>query len=152
MASLTASAGSLPGALRGLLATAAGAAACCGPLLAAGAADGAPATLHLSVVVAFKHVNANGSYELREKVYTGAEQTGEGSTRCSKPSQGRRLCSGAFTLEPGQIDFAGSISDSTSTTRLAITGGEGRYHRARGTVVSVFSRGGTHVAATISFH
>ncbi len=108
--------------------------------------------MRLSVVVAFKQVNANSSYELRELVYAGARQTGEGSTRCSRPLQGGRRCSGSFTLEQGQIDFAGWISGSGATTRFAITGGGGRYRNRRGTVLSVYSHGGTRVAETITFH
>jgi hypothetical protein len=135
-----------------LLLAAAAALACCGPAVDAGPAAGAPAPLHLSIVVAYRQANPNGSYELREVVYAGARQSGEGSVRCSRPLGGRRLCSGSVTLEQGLIDFAGSIYGSGATTRFAITGGDGRYRRTRGTVVSVFSRGGTRVAETVAFY
>jgi hypothetical protein len=139
------------GRRRGAAAVTAGL-ALCGALLGAGRAAAAPAPLHLSVVVGSRQFNANGSYEVRELVYTGTRQTGEGSTRCSRLLGGRRLCSGAFTLESGLIDFAGSApASSTATTRFTITDGEGRYRRARGTVVSVYSHGGTRAAETIIF-
>ncbi len=126
---------------------------CCKALICAGVGAAAPAPLHLSVVVGFRQFRTNGSYELRDLVYTGARQTGEGSTRCSRLLQGRRRCSGSFTLEQGQIDFAGSApNSSTSTTRFTITGGGGRYSRSRGTVLSVYSRGGTRAAETINFY
>ncbi len=126
--------------------------ACCGPPIAACPAAAAPTPLQLSVVVAYRQARPNGSYELRELVYGGARQIGEGSVRCSRPLGGRRLCSGSVTLEEGLIDFAGSIYGSGATTRFAITGGGGRYRRTRGTVVSVFSRSGTRAAETIDFY
>jgi hypothetical protein len=119
--------------------------------LGAGAAGAAPAPLHLGAVIPFKQVNANGSFEAREMIYESGRRAGEGSIRCSRPVSGRRRCSGSVTLEAGQVDFAGTIANGASTYRLGLTGGGGRWSRARGTIVSVFSDGATRAAVTISF-
>ena len=43
-------------------------------------------------------------------------------------------CIGSGTLDAGQITFAGTARLNTNQNTLAITGGTGIYHTARGTI------------------
>ena len=60
-------------------------------------------------------------------------------------------CTGSYRLAHGTIEFAGVISSSSNTNRLAITGGTGSYRSARGTVLTEYNRAGTKAKETIFF-
>jgi hypothetical protein len=66
------------------------------------------------------------------------------------------LCSGAFTVEDGQITFQGIVDISTFFTNhpvdFAITGGTGPYRKASGTVTVLILPdvpGGTDAVLTV---
>jgi len=58
---------------------------------------------------------------------------------------------GSHTLSGGTIDFSGTISTTTDTNRLSMTGGTGSYKNARGTVLTEYNRAGTKARETLTF-
>jgi hypothetical protein len=108
------------------------------------------ATLHLSATVYDGHTS-KGVYSSREKVDEGSMRIGEDSSSCTKRSSSMVHCVGSYRLTHGTISFAGTISSSSDTNRLAIIGGTGSYKGARGTVSTEYNRAGIKAKETISF-
>jgi hypothetical protein len=109
-----------------------------------------PATLHLTATVYDGHVS-KGVYSSKEKVYDGTTKLGEDSSSCSKKTSSTVHCAGSYKLTHGTILFSGTISNSSNTNRLTITGGTGSYKDARGTVLTEYNKAGTKAKETITF-
>jgi hypothetical protein len=117
----------------------------------ASASQAAPATLHLTAYVYDAH-SGKGVFSSHEKVYEGSQKLGEDYSRCTEASNHRSThCVGSYTISGGTIDFAGTISTSSDTDRLAMTGGTGRYKDARGTVLTEYDKAGTKARETLTF-
>jgi hypothetical protein len=108
------------------------------------------ATLHLSATVYDGHTS-KGVYSSKERVYEGAKKIGEDSSSCTKRSSSTVHCVGSYRFTHGTISFAGTISNSSDTNRLAIISGTGSYRGARGTVSTEYNKAGTKAKETISF-
>jgi hypothetical protein len=109
-----------------------------------------PATLHLTATVYDVHT-VKGVSSSKEKVYEGATKLGEDSSSCTKKTSSTVHCTGSYKLSHGTIQFSGTISNSSNTNRLTITGGTGSYRNARGTVLTEYNRLGTMAKETITF-
>jgi hypothetical protein len=105
-----------------------------------------PATLRLTATVYDVH-----PYSSKEKVYEGTTKVGEDSSTCTKRTSSTIHCIGSYKLTNGTILFSGTISNSSNTNRLAITGGTGRYKNVRGAVLTEFNKAGTKAKETITF-
>jgi len=115
------------------------------------ASQAAPAALHLTAYVYDTH-SAKGVFSSREKVYQGSRKVGEDYSRCTEASNRRSThCVGGYTLSHGTIDFSGTISTTSDTNRLSMTGGTGSYKDARGTVLTEYNKAGTKALETITF-
>lgn len=84
---------------------------------------------------------------------------GRSAAHCTFSSQAELLCSGAFTVEDGQITFQDIVDISTFFTNhpvdFAITGGTGPYRKARGTVTVLILPdvpNGTDAVLTVDLH
>ena len=115
-----------------------------------GVASGHPATLHLTATVYDVHT-IKGVYSSKERVYEGTTKVGEDSSSCTKETSSTVHCTGSYKLKHGTILFSGTISDTSDTNRLTITGGTGSYRNARGTVFTEYNRLGTKATETITF-
>jgi hypothetical protein len=113
-------------------------------------ASATPSTLHLNATVYDTH-QGKGVFSSKEKVFQGTSQVGEDSSRCTERSKTMVHCIGSYTLTHGTIQFSGSISSSSNTNRLTITGGTGTYRGARGTVLTEYNRTGTKAKETLTF-
>jgi hypothetical protein len=70
---------------------------------------------------------------------------------CTKKTSSTVHCTGSYKLTHGTILFSGTISNSSNTNRLTITGGTGSYKGARGTVLTEYNAGETKAKETITF-
>jgi hypothetical protein len=114
------------------------------------AAAAHPATLHLTATVYDIHT-VKGVSSSREKLYEGSTKLGEDSSSCTKKTSSTVHCTGSYKLTHGTILFSGTISNSSNTNRLTITGGTGSYKNARGTVLTEYNTAGTKAKETITF-
>ena len=109
-----------------------------------------PAPLHLTATVYGLH-SSKGVYSSKEKVFEGSTKLGEDVSNCTKRSPSTVHCTGSYKLTHGTILFSGTISSSSDTNRLKITGGTGSYKNARGTVLTEYNKTGTKAKETITF-
>ena len=94
------------------------------------------------------HGIAVGAIELSaDKLMRGSHQIGRDGTSCTITRLSARsaddLCSDILVLAHGQIDLAGLVTSTPhgpGTFQLAVTGGTGRYQRARGNATVVPSQ------------
>jgi hypothetical protein len=115
------------------------------------ASQAAPASLHLTAYVYDTHTG-KGVFSSHEKVYEGSRKLGEDYSRCTEASNHRSThCVGSYSLSGGMIDFSGTISTTSDTNRLSVTGGTGSYKNARGTVLTEYNRAGTKARETLTF-
>jgi hypothetical protein len=120
------------------------------PLGFSAASQAAPAALHLTAYVYDAHAS-RGAYSSREKLYEGSKKVGEDYSRCTEVSASATHCVGSYTLLHGTFQISGTISTSSDTNRLSITGGTGSYKGVRGTVLTEYNRAGTKAQETITF-
>ncbi|HXN37490.1 MAG TPA: hypothetical protein VN892_05605 [Solirubrobacteraceae bacterium] len=120
-----------------------------GAVLAA-PASAHPATLHLNATVYDVHAS-KGVYSSKEKVYERTEKLGEDFSSCTQPTSATYHCTGSYKLMHGTILFSGTISSSSNTNRLTITGGTGSYKDAKGTILTEYNKAGTKAKETITF-
>ena len=91
--------------------------------------------------------------------HQGGTRVGRSAAHCTFLSDAEILCSGAFTLEDGQITFHGLVNIFTFFTNhpvdFAITGGTGPYSHTRGTVTVLILPDvpdGTDAVLTVTLH
>jgi len=114
-------------------------------------ADATLPTLHLSALVYDQHLASDGTFSSRERLTQGTARVGEDFSRCTPSSKTTVHCTGSYTLSGGTFSIAGTISNSSDTNRLEVTGGTGRYRGARGSVLTEYNRSGTRAKETITF-
>jgi len=83
-------------------------------------------------------------------LYEGAKKVGEDYSRCTEVSASATHCVGSYTLSHGTFQISGTISTSSDTNRLSITGGTGSYKGVRGMVLTEYNRAGTKAQETIT--
>jgi hypothetical protein len=109
-----------------------------------------PPTLHLTATVYDVH-SSKGVVSSKEKVYSGTTKLGEDSSACTKKASSTVHCTGSYRLMHGTFTFAGTISSTGDTNRLAVTGGTGSYKGVRATVLTEYNKAGTKAKETVTF-
>lgn len=91
--------------------------------------------------------------------HQGGTLVGRSAAHCTFSSDAEILCSGALTVEDGQITFQGIVDVFTFFTNhpvdFALTGGTGPYDKARGTVTVLILPDvidGTDAVLTVDLH